>query len=830
MSSESFHPLFADVIVPVPVPGMFTYRVPKKLEKDIMTGQRVIVQFGAKKIYAGIIRRIHSTLPSATAVKYILDILDETAILGEQQLVFWDWICQYYMCFPGEVMTAALPSALKLSSSSAIGLHPGFSIDTHALSDHEFLIIEALDIQHRLTLDEVSKILGFKKIMPLVKTMIEKSYILMEETLNEQYKPKQERVVLISEEYKDEEKLSLLMDQLGKRAYKQMELLMVYLAETQFPLKKARAVPVATLLKRAKASNNQLKALEDKGVFSIDTMTVSRLPSYTSSVSPDTIQLTPHQQEGLDQIKEQFKLHQVVLLHGITSSGKTELYIKLIHEAIQNGQQVLYLLPEIALTTQIIDRLKHYFGAAIGVYHSRYNANEKVEIWNKVLSSEADKSYQIVIGPRSALFLPFTRLGLIIIDEEHDPSYKQVDPAPRYHARDAAIMHATSLGAKVLLGSDTPAFESYFNAQSGKYGYVTLTERYGKLQLPEITIVNLREEVRRKTIKSHFSAPLLTEIKHAHTNKEQVILFQNRRGFSLRLECDICHYVPQCRNCDVSLIYHKHQNMLRCHYCGFGMAVPSECPQCHSTSVKMHGFGTEKIEEELGLIMPELKIARLDLDTTRKKYGFQEILEAFGSGKTDVLVGTQMVTKGLDFDKVKIVGIMNADNMLSYPDFRAFERSFQLMAQVSGRAGRKNEQGKVIIQTYQPNHELLKFVMDNNYEMLYKQQLIIRKRFKYPPFYRLIEIKLSHRDQHLINRAAFELANELRKIFKNNLLGPEFPIVARIKNQYFKQILIKFPRNQSDTEVKSIIAEKLHLFHLNREFKSVRVFVNVDPQ
>lgn len=820
---------FADILLPVPVAGLFSYRIPKQLENQIAIGQRVMVQFGSKKIYAGLVYEIHERVPTYKTVKYILDVLDERPILDIRHLDFWMWIHRYYMAHPGDVMAAALPSALKLSSNSTIVLHPSFQLDVQSLSDYEFLITEALEIQSKLSLDEVSKILGFSKVMPLIKSMIEKDYILMEESLEEQYKPKKERVAILSESFQNEKKLAELMNQLAKRAPKQMELLMVYLAETQFPHKPAREVSSSILLERAQTGNTQLKALEAKGVFHIRQQIVSRLPLYEATKSPDDIVLTPHQQVGFDAIKAQFETHNIVLLHGITSSGKTELYIKHIQEALQKGQQVLYLLPEIALTSQIIERLKLYFGKSIGVYHSRYNANEKVEVWNSVLKGDED-SYQIILGPRSALFLPFSNLGLIIVDEEHDSSYKQVDPAPRYHARDAALMLAASFNAKVILGSATPSFESFFNARAGKYGYVTLTERYGNIELPEIQIVNLREETRRKTIKSHFSSPLLTALKDAKVNKEQSILFQNRRGFSLRVECEMCNWIPQCKNCDVSLIYHKHQNMLRCHYCGYANPIPSQCPDCSSTSIKMHGFGTEKIEEELGIILSEIQIDRLDLDTTRKKHSFQQILEKFGSGKTDVLVGTQMVTKGLDFDNVKIVGIMNADNMLSYPDFRAFERSFQLMAQVSGRAGRKNKRGKVLIQTYQPGHELFKYVVENSYEAFFEQQMHIRERFKYPPFYRLIEIKLLHRDHHLLNKAAHELGINLRQVFQKQLLGPEYPMVSRIKNQYIKQFLLKFPRTQSTQEVKTRLHNRIELFRQNKEFNAVRIILNVDPQ
>lgn len=823
---------FADVIIPLPVPGLFTYRIPYELNSKVRIGQRVIVQFGKKKIFAALIRTIHQQIPKDYTPKYILDVLDDKPIVNEKQFAFWDWIHTYYMCNLGEVMSAALPSALKLASESKIALNDGFAYDVKQLNDAEYLITEALGIQPKLSITEVTKIVGFQKVIPLIKTMIEKKIIVMEEELEDRFKAKKQRFVIISEEYRDEHKLREIMDLLSKRAFKQLEILMVYIKISRFPLEQAKEIPAVVLLESSGASTAQLKTLIDKGVFTVVEKTVSRLEQYTATLDPDKIVLTELQQEAYNDLENHFKQKDVVLLHGVTSSGKTELYIKLISKMLQNGKQVLYLLPEIALTTQIIQRLKAYFGKKIGVYHSRYNANEKVEIWNKVLDFNAQNEgeHQIIIGPRSAIFLPFTDLGLIIVDEEHDSSFKQHDPAPRYQARDGAVVLSGIYGAKTLLGSATPSYESYHNVISGKYGMASLSQRFGGLQLPEIVIANLREEKKRKTMQSHFSSLLMEQIKKAVEKKEQVILFQNRRGFSLRLECDQCNWVPECRNCDVSLIYHKKQNMLRCHYCGFSIAVPSECPSCHSTSVRMHGFGTEKVEEELGLIMPGLRIARLDLDTTRSKFAFQQIIEAFAAGKTDVLVGTQMVTKGLDFDRVSVVGILNADNMLSYPDFRAFERSYQLMAQVSGRAGRKHKRGQVIIQSYQPGHPLLKHVLNNTYEVLFYQQMNDRMKFHYPPFYRLIMIRLLHRDNHTLNVAAFTFANMLRETLKQDVLGPEYPIVSRIKNFYIKQIIVKFPRNIPSKQVKEIVATKLDTFQTLLDFKSVRIQIDVDPQ
>ncbi|MDP2236035.1 MAG: primosomal protein N' [Bacteroidales bacterium] len=830
MSTAERLTLFADVMIPVPVPGLFTYRVPYELNNKICEGLRVIVQFGKKKIYAGLVVKIHQKVPLDYTPKYILDLLDQKAVVNAKQFAFWDWIHHYYMCHTGEVMSAALPSALKLSSESKIVLNEDFVQDAGQLNDSEFLITEALSIQPKLSISEVTKIVGFQKVMPLLKTMIEKHIILMEEELEEKFKAKKERFIKISEEYKDEVKLSELMDRLGKKSYKQLELLMVYLMESRFPVSEAKDIAAATLIERSKSSAAQLKSLIDKGVFTESQKVVSRLEQYVASSNPDNIVFTAHQQIAIDKINALFAQKDVVLLHGVTSSGKTELYIKLISDAIKDGKQVLYLLPEIALTTQIIQRLKTYFGNKVGVYHSRYNDYERVEVWNKVLDYKGESEHQIIIGPRSAIFLPFSNLGLIIVDEEHDSSYKQYEPAPRYQARDAAIMLGGIFSAKILLGSATPSFESYYNVKTGKFGLVELLERYGGMQLPEIEVVNLREETRRKTMKSHFSSVLMQEIKQAVEKKEQVILFQNRRGFSLRLECDDCSWIPECRNCDVSLIYHKKQNMMRCHYCGYAIAVPSECPSCHSNAVRMHGFGTEKVEEELGLLLPGIRIARLDLDTTRSKFAFQQILETFGAGKTDVLVGTQMVTKGLDFDRVSIVGILNADNMLSYPDFRAFERSYQLMAQVSGRAGRKHKRGKVIVQTYQPNHDLLKHVLKNSYEDLFEQQMKIRHQFRYPPFYRLIMIRLMHRESHALNIAAFDLAKMLKDDHKFDILGPEYPIVTRIKNLYIKQIIVKFSRSVSTKSVKDLLSEKISLFQSVQQNKSVRLQIDVDPQ
>lgn len=826
MSSERLT-LFAEILLPIPVPRTFTYRVPFALNDQVRVGQRAVVQFGKTKVMSGLIVSLTEEVPSVE-VKFLTDLIDDQPLVNDRQLAFWGWVSAYYMCYLGEVMQAALPSALKLSSETTVTLSPDFVLDSMALNDFEYLIVEALQVKPKITVSEVSKIIGFKKVMPLVHSMMEKGILIMEEELNEKYKAKYERFVRLCAIYRDDNKLQELMDQLTKRAYKQLEVLLAFItlggnADTDIMAK--------DLLQKANASSAILKAMAEKGVFEMYERKVSRLKDFKVQTDVDSIQLTDAQQKAYGEIKKGFEDNKPVLLHGVTSSGKTAIYIKLIKEAIDQGKQVLYLLPEIALTAQIINRLKEYFGDKLGVYHSRYGTNERVEVWEQVRDFDQTQSqrHQIIIGSRSAIFLPYSDIGLVIVDEEHDSSFKQMDPAPRYNARDAAIVLAAMHKANIVLGSATPSYESYYNALNGRYYLVEITERFGGVQMPEIILSDMRVERRRKTMKADFGSTLLDAMKETFEEHNQTILFQNRRGFSLRLECEECHHVPQCINCDVSLIYHKSQNVLRCHYCGYTASVPAECPVCHSPNIRMHGFGTEKIEEDLKLVMPDAKVARLDLDTTRSKNDYQSILEAFQDHETNILVGTQMVTKGLDFDSVKVVGILNADNMLSYPDFRAHERSFQLMAQVAGRSGRKGKQGKVIIQTYEPAHPVLQDVLRNDFRSLYEKQMVIRSQFGYPPFYRLVLIRLKHKDYQKLNPAAAEMASLLRPIFKQDLLGPEYPIVSRIKNMYIKQMMVKFRREYNAQRVKELIAQQIRVFQQDPEYKAVQVQVDVDP-
>jgi primosomal protein N' (replication factor Y) len=822
--------LFADVILPLPVPGLFTYRVPYEMNNLIALWKRVVVQFGKKKIYTAVVVHIHENPPKNYTVKYILSILDQTPVMNSIQFSFWQWISSYYMCEPGEVMNVAIPSALKLASETQIMLNPGFGGDFDSLNHHEYLLAEALDIRKSLTVSEVENIVGKARIIPLIKTLMEKGVILIEEELKEKFKPKMETYLTLSEELRDEGKLKAVFDRLEKKAFRQLEALMKFIELSKFGTTEPLEVKLTNLTKKVPHSNAAVNALIDKGILKSDRQTTSRLGEYHAISSPANIELNESQAKALDEIHAAFSNNKTALLHGVTSSGKTEIYIRLIDEAIENGKQVLYLLPEIALTTQIINRLRKYFGNKVGVYHSKYNENERVEIWNNVLDNQdSGIKYSIVLGPRSALFLPYSNLGLVIVDEEHDYSYKQYDPAPRYNARDAAVYLSGLYRANVLLGSATPSLESFYNARSGKYALVELPNRYGDIQMPEIRVADIQTETRERTMKSHFSSVLLDHVNDALKNREQVILFQNRRGFSLRIECDTCNWIPECKHCDVTLIYHKHNNQLKCHYCGYSRRVPERCDSCGSTHLQMKGFGTEKVEDDLAILYPDVRIRRMDLDTTRSKNAYQSIINDFEDRRIDILVGTQMVTKGLDFDNVSLVGILNADSMISYPDFRSYERSFQLMAQVSGRAGRKNKRGKVLIQAYNPRHAVIRDVIEHNYLSMYQSQILERRNFRYPPFYRLISLSLKHKDARLLNEAARELALLLREKLQNRILGPEYPVVSKIKNLFIKNILVKLEKSENLKEQKKTILDVIGKFKGIASYKAVRVIIDVDP-
>ena len=813
---------FINVILPLPLEKHFTYSVTKDEAQFLRPGMRVAVPFGKSKIYTGIVSEVHQTDPRIYEAKPIEQILDKTPVVTETQLKFWSWIALYYMCAEGEVLRAAIPSAFLLESETIVQLLKGVNVKEEDLSDDEFLLFEALQAQSSLKINEIIQLLDKKTVLPVINSLVEKKVVAVNQEIYEQYKPKIERYVKLHERYSEEAPMHKLLDDLN-RAPKQREVIFTLFGMSA---KGKASVKVSEMTKKSGASAAVIKSLIDKGILEELKIEASRFSRDFEELA-GRVNLNEHQQQALQEIETAFKTEDVCLLHGITSSGKTEIYVDLIEKVISRGKQVLYLLPEIALTTQLITRLQNYFGEQVLIYHSKYSVNERVEVYQNILRNK--ENARIVIGVRSSIFLPFHDLGLIIVDEEHESTFKQYDPAPRYHARDVAVVLGKMQDAKVLLGSATPSLESYFNADHTKYSLVNLDRRYGDVLLPEIEIVDIKEKHRKKRMTGHFSDRLLEEIKETLSNNEQVILFQNRRGFSPILECNTCGHSPQCPNCDVSLTYHSHNNQLRCHYCGYHMAMQQKCMACDSVELSTKGFGTEQVETELKALFPDHKIGRMDLDTTRGKHGYEKIISAFEEGEIDILVGTQMVTKGLDFRNVRLVGIMNADTLLNFPDFRAHERSFQLMLQVAGRAGRTQKRGLVLIQTYNPHHQIVQQVSTNSYVEMYKEQLEERRNYKYPPFYRLIRITLKGRDYTRVNEGADWLAISLKNTFRENILGPEFPPVARIRNEYYKNILIKIPQGQSLSKTKDLITRILQSFKAIGAYRGVKTIINVDP-
>ncbi len=813
--------LFVEVILPLAISQTYTYRVPQEFSKSVAIGQRIVVQFGKNKLYTGIIESIHQNAPLLYEAKYLLSILDkEKPSIDETQFKLWKWISSYYMAQLGEVMNIALPSALKLTSETSIYLNPEVPYQKENLNDIEFLIVEAIEMQGQLSLNDLVKIVEQKNIMPIIRSLINDQVILISEKIDDKYKPKKGTYIQLNQEFRDALSLKNLFHEL-ERAPKQVDLLQRYLQLT----KENKFVSKKALLDDSGISSAVLKGLIDKEIFISEIREESRLKIDDIELDED-FQLSNNQTQALTEIKNHFIDKNIALLHGVTSSGKTLIYIRLIEDCIANGQQALLMLPEIGLTTQLINRLRKYFGNKIGIYHSKFSDNERVEVWNQVASN----NYSIVIGTRSSLFLPYSKLGLIIIDEEHDSSYKQNDPAPRYQGRDTAIYLAQLHQAKVLLGSATPSLESYYNVQNGKYALVELNERYGGIELPEIVFADMVDETKRKLVQSHFSSTLLNEIGNRLQAKEQVILLQNRRGYAPISICQVCAYTPKCNQCDVSLTYHKLKNELRCHYCGYHQKPVSICPACGSNHLEMKGFGTEKIEDELQQIFPAAKIARMDMDSTRKKNSYNTLLAEIEDRQIDILVGTQMVAKGLDFENVTLVGILNADTMLNFPDFRAYERAYQLIEQVSGRAGRRSKKGKVIIQTHQVNHPILEFVNRHAFHEMVKYEMFERNQFHYPPIYRMIEINIKHKEIGITQRASIKIAEELKREIGSRVLGPEFPLVGRIRDQYINTILIKFEKNGIDPhKLKSLLKAKIDLVRSMKEYKNISIHIDVDP-
>nr|WP_315181840.1 primosomal protein N' [uncultured Flavobacterium sp.] len=817
---------FVEVILPLSLAKTFTYRISETEFHYIKKGMRVAVPFGKSKMYTALVIATHQNQPTLYEAKEIHQILDEKPIVTEIQIAHWQWISTYYMCAIGDVYRGAMPSALLLESETVITHKQNVFVDESQLSDDEFLVYQALQQQSSLKVQDIIAILNKKNIVPVLQKLIDKNILVLEEEIQESYKPKLVRYVRLHPKYESNTGLGELIETL-KNANKQREIVMSYfqLSASEKTRGEAKPITVKKLIEVANSSSAVVKALIEKEIFEEYFIQEDRV-NFAGKAQENALLLSQAQQTAFNGIKDSFTQKEVCLLHGVTSSGKTEIYIKLIEEYLVTGKQVLYLLPEIALTTQLVGRLRAYFGDKVAVFHSKYNNNERVEVWKQVL--ENSPKAQIVIGARSALFLPFYQLGFIIVDEEHEQTFKQVDPAPRYHARDAAIVLAHSHQAKVLLGSATPSLETYFNAQSEKYGLVEISERFGNVQMPVIELVDLKDKYFRKRMTGHFSDTLVDDITLALSLGEQVILFQNRRGYSPIIECMTCGHVPQCQQCDVSLTYHKHKNQLRCHYCGYSMAKPTNCHSCSSIDLTTKGFGTEQIEQELISIFPSAKTGRMDQDTTRGKFGFEKIIDSFKNREVDILVGTQMLAKGLDFDNVSLVGIMNADTMLYHPDFRAFERSFQMMTQVAGRAGRSEKQGKVIIQTYNPNHNTIQQVTNNDYFGMYKEQLYDRQIYKYPPYFRIIKVTLKHRDFDKLKEGAIWLYQVMSQNLNMPVLGPEEPAISRIRNEYIRTILIKIPQNTPIGSTKKTIQKILNSFEAVALYRAIKVTLNVD--
>ena len=816
-------------MLPLAVPQYYTYIIPDDLDSQVKIGSRVSVLFGKRKLYTGIIRHLHNSPPQGYELHPILSVMDPIPLVGENLLQFWEWMAGYYMCSTGEVFRAAVPAGLKLESETQI-----FAVENGSetkLSDTEYSILSIAENSPGISIHKVASFLGRKDIMPVIKALLDKKMISLKENLIETYKPKVRDIIVLPEEYSTPEKIKELLDSTEKTAKKQAGTLMAFLHLCDYQDQKGTYKIVKDKLVSApNVSLSSLKTLISKGILLSEKEEISRLAATNiQHIKPNALNAT--QTIAYMKILDEFESKQVVLLHGITSSGKTEIYIHLIEHVLRENKQVLYLLPEIALTTQIISRLQGVFGNRVGIYHSKFSDAERAEVYENLRGTRKTGSpeYDIILGVRSSVFLPFKNLGLVIVDEEHENTYKQFDPAPRYNARDSVIMLASIFGARVLLGTATPSFESYLNAINKRYGLVEIKERYLDVKLPEIILTDMREARKQKKVYTHFSYTLVDEIAKALEKKEQVILFQNRRGFSPYLECNACGWIPYCRNCDVTLTYHKKSNSLNCHYCGYSITYPQSCNSCGAHDIVTRGFGTEKVEDEISILFPSAKVARMDLDTTRSRKSYEKIISSFEAGKTDILVGTQMISKGLDFERVSVVGILNADNLLNFPDFRSFERSYQLMMQVSGRAGRRNEQGRVIIQTSNPQHIVLKHVKTENYTEFFNHQAGERRMFGYPPFCRLIKLTLRHKKPEIVADASLKLAIELRKKLGVRVIGPEAPLVSRVFTYHQKCIIIKLEKDKHFSERRDFVALSIRNMTTGNEYKSLQIIPDMDP-
>jgi primosomal protein N' (replication factor Y) (superfamily II helicase) len=820
---------FVDVIVPVSIPSMFTYKIPSSFLDKISIGSRVLIQFGKKKLLTGIAGRIHSKAPKKYEAKPILDVLDDQPKVNPLQIKFWFWMSEYYFCHLGEVMNAALPSGLKLSSESKIQLNPSFDLDTPIIpiDKREQIILDELRIKEELTYEDCEVLLGVKNIHHLIKSLVTKEAIIVFENVREKFAPKVDAYVRLSKEFTNNKSaLENLFNSLASKP-KQEQILLKYLQLV--PVFQQAALNEKGVEKKifhdAGLSKSSLKTLIDQNVLEEFKVIVSRFDEIT--LKETHINLSSAQEKALQNIKEQMETKQTVLLHGVTGSGKTEIYIQLIKEVIESGSQVLLLLPEIALTTHIVERLLKVFGEKMGVYHSKYSDNERVEVWNGVMSGK----FPLIVGVRSSIFLPFDSLGLVIVDEEHETSYKQYDPAPRFQARDAAIMLSHLHQAKTLLGTATPSFESYFNAKNNKYGYVKLENRYGEAELPDYHISDLLVDKKKNLLKLDLTQIMREKIQNALKLQEQVLIFQNRRGYAPYLTCEECGWISECEHCDVSLTYHQYNSEMKCHYCGFKEKIPTSCPICQSNKLQTVGLGTEKIEENLAILFPEARIARMDLDTTRSKYSYQKILNDFGNGNIDILIGTQMITKGLDFNNVTVVGILDTDRILYYPDFRSGERAFQQITQVAGRSGRREKKGHVVLQTRKPDHQIFNKIILNEYEQFYNEEIAERQKFFYPPFVKIIKISTRHKEYLTAENAARSLHNLIAEIpVKKILLGPEKALIGKVKNQYIFESIIKLDRTLNSQNIfKNELVKMIEELLSKKENKGVRFLVDVDP-
>ena len=818
---------FVEVLVPLAVAGTFTYRVPEHMG-ELAVGSRVLVPFGRRKMYTAIVLLSHDKEPVGYQVKEVAAVLDEKPVLRHPQLKLWQWIADYYLCNLGEVYKAALPSGLKVESETFISVNPDYeeSVDDR-LGDRERVVLDFTAQRGRVMITDIARDTGFKNVEGVVHRLLDRGVVIVAERAVDNYKPKTVQCVTLASDRDDESALHAWFDSL-RRARKQEQLLLAFLDLSQWLQRVAepKEVTVEQLLARADVTRPVLRDAVKRGIFNIYKKEINRFDNVSQKLD-DLPQLSPEQKRALGEIHAGLRQKPVALLHGVTSSGKTSIYMHLIADALAQGKQVLYLVPEIALTTQLTQRLQKVFGDRLLIYHSKFTDNERVDIWKRLLHT---KEPMVVIGVRSSVFLPYANLGLVIVDEEHDASYKQQDPAPRYNGRNAALVLARMHGAKSLLGSATPSLESYHNARQGKYALVSLLERYEGIEMPEVKVIDTRKARKKFEMRGLFSDELVSDCRQALRQGEQVILFQNRRGYSPMVRCKECGWVPSCENCDVSLTYHKHVNSLTCHYCGHTVSLPQLCPACGLPGIEIIGYGTERIEDDIDAVFPDEKISRMDLDTTRSKSSYDRIIDEFSRRQTNILVGTQMVTKGLDFDGVSIVGVLNADTMIRFPDFRAAERAFDMLEQVAGRAGRAHKRGTVVVQTSEPEHPVIGFVCSHDYDAFFNYELAERQRYHYPPFVKIINIYLKHADNAVVNDLALRYSNMMRQVFGPRVLGPEAPFVARVQKLYIRQIVLKVENEASMPKVKQILRNLYEqLIEVDSRMKAARLYFDVDP-